>query len=130
MNFGDLMSIPEAARRARVPERTMRDRMVKLDRSIRETGGTAILVRFGGKGAPWKIRVDVLQAAVGATGDEPGDALDGILSRLDDLDTKMMAVRNGLRAERRRNEKRWDAQRQVNEGLASAVTGLGKLAGL
>ena len=118
------MGIPEAAARAKVPERTMRDRMIRINQSIVDSGGDPVLIREGRRG-PWKILVMALKRA---TGGEVSEPLEDVIARLETLDTRLTALRNTVAAEKRRQAMRWEIQDRINRRTVAQVADVGKLA--
>jgi ABC-type phosphate transport system auxiliary subunit len=126
-----MLSIPEAAALANVPERTMRDRLKRLDGKLRADGRARILERAG---KVWMVRLEALRAELRTV--ELADQLDGRMesleSTVDELGLRQVALRDTLHAEMhaemRRQEKRWEAQAKVNAGLRQALAGMTELA--
>lgn len=125
-----LIGITEAARRANVPVRTMRHRMCQLDRAARSAGMSPILVRTGSsKRSPWAIREAALIQLSGRDSSIPGAGIDfeAALSRLDDIERKLTALRDEFRREKKKNEQRWDLQEQINEKSMELAGDIAKL---
>lgn len=123
-----LLSIPAAARKAGVPERTMRDRLKKLDATLRSSGCPGFLVRFGGKGSPWKVNVDALDRAIGK-GREQSES-GALASKLELLETRLTALRNSHQAERRRTAEKWALQERINRRTIEQLSDLTQLSAL
>lgn len=113
MNLSGLIGIPEAAKRAKVPYGTMRDRLKRLHKSLVSEGEPGFLVRFGSTG-PWKIDPDALKASLGQGREAHQDGLDALASRLKLLESRLKALKNSHAAEKRRQAKRWEIQARVN----------------
>lgn len=121
-----LLSIPAAAELARVPERTLRDRLMRLDTRLRAEGRAHILERDG---RHWKVRLEALRSEMRTA--ESVDRFDvrveELEGRVEELGDRQTSLRDSMRAERRRQKRRWDAQTKVNDGLRQALLGMNEL---
>lgn len=123
LGIDTLLSIPEAAELARVPERTMRRRLMQLDRQLRKDGRARVLQR---NGKDWKVRLEALRAELRTVelAEQLDTRMDSLESRVEDLDVKQERLCGVVHAEKRRQEKRWAAQSEVNAGLQASTDGL------
>lgn len=111
LGIDTIIGIPEAARLAEEPERTIRDRLTKLDARLRREGRPGILVRFGSRS--WSVRLEALQAELRTRGAEPEEpssfGLDSLEAKFSALLESHRRLRNIHEAEKRRQAKRWEA---------------------
>jgi hypothetical protein len=127
LGIDTLLSIPEAAELAKVPERTMRRRLLQLDAKLRAEGRRGILER---PGEHWKVRLEALHAELRTAelAEQLGGRVESLESRVEDISLKQIALRDSVQAERRRQSRRWEAQEKVNAGLRQALLGMSELA--
>ena len=130
LEIDTMIGIPEAARMIGEPERTLRDRLTKLDARLRSEGKRGVLLRYGSRS--WSVRLEALRDELQTP--RECDASNGIGTRVDDLDAKLCALRDSHRklrdsheAEKRRQARRWDAQVRVNDGLRAAAEAMKEL---
>jgi len=123
-----LISIPEAARRSGTEESTMRRRLKKLDKQLREQGRPPVLIRFGSR--VWKVRAEALRIAL-RTNDTLRAELDAIDERLSCVESTaehtvshVNALRDSVVSSTKEQASRWEAQNRVNNGLSAAIAGI------
>jgi|GEM_PF-5345309 hypothetical protein len=130
LEIDTMIGIPEAARMIGEPERTLRDRLTKLDARLRSEGKRGVLLRYGSRS--WSVRLEALRDELRSpASEEPGSGL-GI--RVEEIDARLCALRDSHRklrdsheAEKRRQARRWDAQVRVNDGLRAAAEAMKEL---
>ena len=126
LDIDTTIGIPEAAERAKVPERTMRDRLTRLNRKLTSEGRANILERDG---RLWKVRLEALKAEMRTkdAADKVDIRIEELEGRVEELSDRQTSLRDTVQAERRRQKRRWDAQVKVNDGLRQAMLGMSEL---